>query len=111
MRSSGLNSVLGWKGFRATWAIGIDLSAPSSVEARPPAVPRSASSPLPSRLGVFSVATVFSLRASLDQFLGDIHISLRAARGRIVQNDRLSEARCFRESDISGYYAVEYLRS
>src|SRR5690349_17756119 len=110
-RSSPLNSRRGRKGLRVTCEIGIDFSAPSSLVASRVALPRSASRPRPRRRGVFSLATVISLRGSFDQFLGDIHVGLSPDRGNVVQYDRLPETWGFRKPDVPGDDAIEYLRA
>src|SRR5450759_2538911 len=88
----------------------MDFSAPSSLEVSPVALPRSASSPRPSRRGVFSLATVISLRSSFDQLLRDIHVGLCSYRRNIVENDRLSETWRLGQADISWDDVLEHLR-
>src|ERR1700730_591401 len=90
--------------------MGMDFSAPSSLEARP-VLPKSASSPRPSLRGVFSVGTVVSLGSSFDQLLRDVHICLCPYRGDIVKDDRLSETWCLPQANISWYDILEYLRA
>src|SRR6186997_2211266 len=92
-----------------TCPIGIDLSAPSSLVARPVALPRRASSPLPSRRGVFSVATVISLAGAFDQLLRNVHVCLCPDRCHIVQDDWLAKARSFCEPHISWDNTLENL--
>src|SRR4029077_1706143 len=90
--------------------MGMDFSAPSSLDASPP-VPKSASSPRPSLRGVFSEDTVVSLGSPFDQLLRNVHICLCSYRGDIVKNDGLSETWCFRQANISRDDVLEHLRS
>src|SRR6266576_3608531 len=90
--------------------MGMDFSAPSSLEARPP-VPKSASSPRPSLLGGFSEDTVVSLGSPFDELLRDVHICLCSYRGDIVKDDGLSETWCFCQANISRDDVLEHLRS
>src|SRR5215211_7064476 len=61
-----------------------------------------ASSPRPRRLGSFSGGIVdFSLGISFHQFPRDTHVRFRANGADVVENDWLTEARCFGKSNIS----------
>src|SRR5678815_6063472 len=66
-----------------------------------------ASSPRPRRLGSFSGGIVFSLGILFHQFSRNAHIGFRSNGADVVQNDRLPEARCFREPNISRDHVSE----
>src|SRR6478672_10625652 len=89
--------------------MGIDFSAPSSLDASPLVLPSSASSPRPSRRGVFSVATVISLRGTFDKLLRHVHVRLCADRCDIVEDDRLAEARGFCQAHVAWHHVLENL--
>src|SRR5215208_2366816 len=71
-----------------------------------------ASSPRPRRLGSFSGGIVdFSLCILFHQLLGDTHVCFRANGANVVENDWLTEARCFGKSNVSGDNVSEDLRA
>src|SRR3954470_20299310 len=89
--------------------MGMDFRDPSSLDSKPVVLPSSASRPRPSRRGVFSVATVISLRGAFDEFLGDVQVSLSSDRGDVVENDRFAEAWRLREADVTRHHVLEDL--